>query len=172
MNPLGKQFSLRNIIPLTFLHFPARCKWLVNLMWSTCAVVDLLRDKKHSENALSAPVSPTINWTFVREDNSGRLRSLNSFPDGLTLPHIRLCCYLICRASSSLLANFLGQLLHVQGKGRSPVKKEDHQWIEIPRKFSLTIDIVSNFWGPYCLKKGASQPGLLFQLLLWLTNFK
>ena len=130
-------------------------------MWSTCALVDLLGDKKHSENALSAPVSPTINWTFVREDNSGRLRSLNSFPDGLTWTHIRLCCHLICRASSSLLANFLGQLLHVQGKGRSPVKKEDHQWIEIPRKFSLTIDIVSNFWGQYCLKKGASQPGLL-----------
>ena len=80
---------------------------------------------------------------------------------GSLCPHIRLCCHLICRASSSLLANFLGQLLHVQGKGRSPVKKEDHQWIEIPRKFSLTIDIVSNFWGQYCLKKGASQPGLL-----------
>ena len=29
-------------------------------------------------------------------------------------------CHLMCLASSSLRANFLGQLDHVQGKGRSP----------------------------------------------------
>ena len=31
-------------------------------------------------------MSVAINWTFVREDNSGQLQSLNSFSDGLTPP--------------------------------------------------------------------------------------
>ena len=141
-------------------------------MWSTCAVVDLLRDQKHSENALSAPVSPTINWTFVREDNSGRLQSLNSFHDGLTLsPHKALLspdmpCKLV--APRKLLRTTAPRAR----EGAFACQRRNHQWIEIPGKFSLTIDTVSNFLGQYCLKKGASQPGLLFQLLLWLTKFK
>ena len=65
---------------------------------------DLLRDKNaFTECSVSncIPLYPTINWPFVTEDNSGRLRSLNSFSDGPPRPHIGLCCHLICRASSS-----------------------------------------------------------------------
>ena len=86
MNPLRKKNSLLKSTYYPPL-FPSKVQVSCQLMWSACAMVDLLRDKKHSENALSAPVSHTINWTFVREDNCGRLQSLNSFPDGLTPPH-------------------------------------------------------------------------------------
>jgi len=43
-------------------------------------------------------------------------------------------CVLICRASSSLRANFLGQLLQVQGKGRSPVcvRRCAFRWLLLP----------------------------------------